>query len=279
MAVEISNENALDNWKRMGMFKPSLNRKIHTMRAIRGTDPQDFGTANIILYAYVRMKDLFEFKPKIEMYITPNGRIVTPQGLPWSAVVMIRRYNDENSTINKDTVGLQPPPAAPGGPKRVRSRESRGERYAMNMPQTPMPDRTIRNKSGQEFKSGFHNMLERMCGDGPPWEQHIKLQMLRGLYTTKMCNYDARGARCEKADKCCFSHSNDNQFDIAARVNPLRKEVFTELFNMKFSLPLGHLHEIGKITDQEFEDGQQKKLAHEDREFRSAPDPGFPGPR
>ena len=59
LVVEISNENSLDNWKRMGMFKPSLSRKIHTMRAIRGTGPQDFGTANIILYAYVRMKDLF----------------------------------------------------------------------------------------------------------------------------------------------------------------------------------------------------------------------------
>ena len=67
-----------------------------------------------------------------------------------------------------------------------------------------------------------------------------------------MCNYDARGARCEKAEKCCFSHSTDNEFDIAARVNPLRKEVFTELYNMKFSLPLEHLHEIGKISDQEW---------------------------
>ena len=265
--VEISTENSLDNWERMGLFKPSLNRKIHTMRAIRGTDPQDFGTATIILYAYVRMKDLFEFRPKIDMYITPNGRIVTPRGLPWSAVVMIRRYNDENSVIDKDTIGLQPPQAAPGGPKRVRSRDSRGERYPMNIPQTPMPDRTIRTKSGQEY-SRFHNMLERMCGDGPPWEQHMKLQMLTGLYKTKMCNYDFRGMRCEKGEQCCFSHSTDNGYDIAARVSPLRKEVFTKLYDMRFSLPLEHLHEIGKITDQELKDGQQKKLVYEDREFR-----------
>ena len=83
------------------------------MRAVRGTVPRDFCTSNVILYVFVSMKALFEFSPEIDMYITPNGRIVTKNGLPWSAVVMIRRYNDENSIIDKDTVGLRPPPAAP----------------------------------------------------------------------------------------------------------------------------------------------------------------------
>ena len=84
----------------------------------------------------------------------------------------------------------------------------------------------------------------------------MKLQMLKGLYTTKTCNYDARG-RGEKAETCCFSHATDNEFNIAARVNPLRKEIFTKLYDMKFSLPLEHLHEIGKVTDQEYAEGQQ----------------------
>ena len=83
------------------------------------------------------------------MYITPNGRIVTPNRLPWSAVVMIRRNNDENSIIDKNKVGLRPPPAAPGGPKRVRSRDSRGEPYPLNIARTLMPDGKIRTKSGR----------------------------------------------------------------------------------------------------------------------------------
>ena len=53
--VEISNDPALDSWKRLGVFKPSLHKKIHTMKAIVGTDRQNFGSANITLYAYVRI--------------------------------------------------------------------------------------------------------------------------------------------------------------------------------------------------------------------------------
>ena len=211
VVVGITSEPAFDSWKRIGVYKPSIHKKIHTMRAIRGTDPHNFGSANIILYAYVRMGDLFEYSPKIEMHITPNGRIVTQHGLPWSAVEMIRRNNDENTILDKDTIGRQPLQPAPGDHKRVRSRDSRGERYPPNIPQTPMPDRKILTKGGEEFRSGFHNMLERMCGNGPPWEQHMKLQMLKGLYKTKRCNYDAIGG-CKAGDKCCFLHASDNEY-------------------------------------------------------------------
>ena len=113
VVVEITNEPALGSWKRLGLYKPSLHKKIHTMRAVKGTDPQNFGSANITLYAYVRMQDLFEFNPEIEMYISPNGRIVTPRGLPWSAVEMIWRSSDGN-IVDKDTIGHGPPPPAPG---------------------------------------------------------------------------------------------------------------------------------------------------------------------
>ena len=39
LVVEISNENYLDNWKRKNTFTPSINKRIHTMRAVRGTAP------------------------------------------------------------------------------------------------------------------------------------------------------------------------------------------------------------------------------------------------
>ena len=267
VVVEIPSEPALDSRKRLGVYKPSLHKKIHTMRAIRGTDPRNLGSANITLYAYVRMKDLFEYNPKIEMYIAPNGRIVTQPGLPWSAVEMIGRSNDENTIVDKDTIGLGPLTPAPGDHRRVRSRDSRGERYPPNIPRTPMPDRTILSKGGEVFKSGFHNMLERMCGNGPPWEQHMRLQMLKGLYRTKRCNYDASGG-CKAGDKCCFLHASDSEHNMSQMVNPIRREVFTRLYDMKYALPLEHLHEIGKISDQEFDEAMESKLAHEEREDR-----------
>jgi hypothetical protein len=98
--VEITNDPVLDHWKRTGLYKPSIQKRIHTMKAVVGTIQMDFGTANITMYAYVRMKDLLEFKPKVEMYITPNGRIVTQHALPWTAVEMIRR-NHDGSIINR----------------------------------------------------------------------------------------------------------------------------------------------------------------------------------
>ena len=211
------------------------------------------------------MKELFEFSPKIDMYITPNGRIVTKNGLPWSAVVMIRRNNDEASIIDKNQVGLRPPPAAPGGPKRVRSRDSRGEPYPLNISRMPMPDGKVRTThGGKELNTGFYNMLERKCY-GPAWEQHKQLQMLKGAYKTERCSYDARGRRCNKGADCCFAHSTDNENMIAAVVNPFRKQIFTELYDANFSLPLEHLHEIGKLTDEEFRIALQKREDFEDR--------------
>ena len=113
------------------------------------------------------------------MYITPNGRIVTPHALPWSAVEMIRR-NYDGSVIDKDSITAEPTPRAPAA-KRVQSRDSRGQQYPLNNPRMPSPDRTIITKDGRELKSGFTNMLERMVY-GPPQQQYKQLQMLRGFY-------------------------------------------------------------------------------------------------
>ena len=123
--VEITGEPVLDHWKRSGSLRPNVNKKIHTMKAVVGTIQLNFGSANITMYAYVRMGDLFAYNPKIDMYITPNGRIVTPHALPWSAVEMIRR-NHDGSVIDKDSITAEPTPRAPAA-KRVQSRDSRGQ--------------------------------------------------------------------------------------------------------------------------------------------------------
>ena len=105
-----------------------------------------------------------------------------------------------------------------------------------------------------------------MC-TGNPQEQHIQPQMLKGLYKTRMCDYEARG-RCKAAANCCFLHTTDNEYNISQVVMPLRKRVFTRLYEENFALPLEHLHEIGKISDQEFDIRKDKQLDHEVRAER-----------
>ena len=113
-------------------------------------------------------------------------------------------------------------------------------------------------RGGKELNTGFYNMLERKCY-GSPWEQHRQLQMLKGVYKTERCSYDFRGGRCTKGDACCFAHSSDNESMIDAVVKPFRLKIFNELYDAKFCLPLEHLHEIGKITTEEFHIALRKR--------------------
>ena len=243
----------------MGTLAPSISQKFHIMKVVHGTAKHNFGAANLTICLLISMNTLLDLIPNIEMYITQGGRIVTKCGLPWTAVTMIRRSNGDGTIIDKDRVGLQPPPAAPGGPTRVRSRDSRGEAYPLNNAQLPFPDGKVRTKrGGKELNTGFYNMLERKCS-GSAWEQHRQLQMLKGVYKSVRCEYDTRGGRCTKGDDCCFAHRNDNNSVIEAIVKPFRFKIFNELFDARFSLPLEHLHEIGKISDECYRIAKQKR--------------------
>ena len=168
------------------------------------------------------MNDLFEFTPKIEMYITPNGRIVTPHALPWKAVEMIRGNND-GLIIDKNTITAEPPPRAPAA-KRVQSRDSMGHHYPPNIPRMPSPNRTTITKGGRVLRTGYTNKLERMTY-GTPQRQHIQLQMLKGLWKTVTCQFDATGT-CRSGDRCCFRHRVDTDDSIyLERVTPIRQGI------------------------------------------------------
>ena len=265
LVYELNHENYMGNWKRVGTFAPSVSQKFHTMEAVHGTAQQNLCAANVTICLFISMKALLDLMPNIEMYITQSGRIVTKCCLPWTAVTMIRRSNDEGTIIDTGQVGLQPPPAAPGGTKRVRSRDSRGEAYPPNNAQLPFPDGKVRTKrGGKELNTGFYNMLERKCS-GSPWEQHRQLQMLKGVYKTERCNFDVRGGRCTKGDDCCFAHRSDNNSMIEATVKPFRRKIFNELYDAKFSLPLEHRHEIGKLSNEEYKIARQRRDDYDNR--------------
>ena len=204
--LELTNENHLDQWRRIGTFVPSIVRRFHTMRAVCGTVKQEFGAKNIVLYAFLSVTSLFEHSPKIDMYITNHGRIVTKCGIPWSTVTKVRTNGDMGTDINMNPMQA-PPPSAPAGSQRVRSRDSKGGSPAppgFNFTDFPLPDRKIITKNSNiELRSGHHHMLSKMT-TGSSWEQHRQLQMLRGVYKTTRCDYEFRG--CQKGSKCCFAY-------------------------------------------------------------------------
>ena len=107
-------------------------------------------------------------------------------------------------------------------------------------------------------------MLERMTY-GPPQQQHRQLQMLKGLYKTETCRYDATERGCRSGNLCCFRHSVDTEHSISQAVHPIRRKVFNELYNQNFALPLDILHEIGKVSDQEHDIRQERKEDYMER--------------
>ena len=48
LVLELAYENHLDQWRRVGTFVPSIVRRFHTRRAVRGTVKQEFGAKNIV---------------------------------------------------------------------------------------------------------------------------------------------------------------------------------------------------------------------------------------
>ena len=104
------------------------------MRAVCGTVKQEFGGKNIVLYAFLSVQALFEHSPKIDMYITHHGRIVTKCGIPWSTVTKIKK-NDGMGTEIINAMQA-PPPSAPAGSQRVR-KVQRLLRVALQSPRGP----------------------------------------------------------------------------------------------------------------------------------------------
>ena len=248
LVLEISNENHFVQWKRLGTFLPSQRSKFHTMREVCGIVKQEFGAKNVIFYAFLSVEALFEHVPKIDIYITDYGRIVTNN-------VMAAEI------LNPMQV---PPPSALAGSQRVRSRDAMGGSPApmgSNYTELPVPDRKIITKNTLELKSGHMNMLSRMA-KGTPWQQHRQLQMLKGMYKTTMCKHESRG--CAKGADCVFAHTTDNEAKIDAEVIPLRFDVYTKLYEDRFSLPSEILYEIGQTSKEEYQIAMRKKAHHQD---------------
>ena len=266
LVLEISNENHLDQWRRIGTFPPRLRYRFHTMRAVCGTGEQEFGAKHIVFYASISVEALFEHIAKIDIYVTDYGRIVTKCSIPASLVTKVRRNGDMATEIIDPMQA--PPPSAPAGSQRVRSRDSKGGSPApqgSNYTDLPMPDRKVTTKNMLELKSGHMNMPSRMT-KGNPWQQHRQLQMLKGVLKTTMCNHEHKFPHgCSKGDECVFAHSTDNPAKIDAEVTPLRFKVYTKLYEDKFSPPFEILYEICQISKEQYQAILEKRARHQER--------------
>ena len=135
------------------------------MKAVCGTGKQEFGSMNIILYAFINIEALFKIIPSIDIYITGNGRIVTKCSIPASLVTKVRKNDAEGTEIRNPMQAPNPP--APAGPPRVRSRDSTGGSPApkgSNYTDPPLPDRKTATKAGKELEWAYEHAPSRDRG-------------------------------------------------------------------------------------------------------------------
>ena len=236
------------------------------MKAVCGTGKQEFGPKNIIFYAFINVEELYKNIPRIEIYMTGNGRIVTGRNIPASLVVKVRR-NDAMGTEMKDAMKVPDPPAPAGAP-RVKSRDSQGSSLApmgSNYTDLPLPGRTTVTTDGKELKSGHMNMLPHLV-QGSPWEQHRELQMAKGVFRSVQCHHELSRGGCQKGDWCVFRHHDDNpKAIIANEAGLVRFRIYTKLFNNGYTLPPQILLEIGKITEEQLKAALGARARHQER--------------
>ena len=117
LLVELNSESDLRLWARLQTSAHSKRERWHSMRAVHGTGPQNIGSKNIALYAFLDVKRMLDLDPKIKIYKTSGGRIVTSHNLPASLVVMARTVSGDEI---RDPMQVPAPPLAPAGQPRVR---------------------------------------------------------------------------------------------------------------------------------------------------------------
>ena len=265
LVTEISKEVHLTQWARIRTYAPSMNNKWHMMKAVCGTGRQEYGAKNVILYAFISVEMLFQHVPKIEIYMTGNGPIVTNRNIPASLVVMVRR-NDAEATVINDAMRVPDPPA-PAGPPRVRSRDSQGGTpppRGSNILDLPLPDGKTVIKAGLELKTGHMNMLSHLVQGTAP-NQNRELQMPRGVFKGSLCRHGTSGFGCRAGAMCVFRHRDDDDMAIASEVRDVRLRIYTELYNDGFALPPEILYEIGKITLEQFSAALDARARHRER--------------
>ena len=214
------------------------------MKAVCGTGRQDYGAKTVILYALISVELLFKHIPRIEIYMTGNGRVVTNRNIPASLVVTLGR-NDAVSTEIKDAMQVPDPPAPAGAP-RVRPRDSQGSPQApmgSNYHDLPLPDGKAVTKAGQGLRTGHMHMLSHLV-QGFPWNQHRELQMARGVFKSMQCRHGGSREGCLKGASCVFRHRRDDELAISVGVRDVRLSTYTRLYQDGFTLPPEILHEI-----------------------------------
>ena len=234
------------------------------MKAVCGTGRQEYGAKNVTLYAFISVGSLFKHIPRIGIYMTGSGRVVTNRNIPASLVVMVR-MNDAAGTEIKDAMEVPDPPAPAGAP-RVRSRDSHGSSPApmgSNYHGLPLPDGKTVTKAGKELRTGHMHMLSHLV-QGSPWNQHRELQMARGAFKSVQCRHEGTREGCLKGASCVFRHWHDDDMALTVEVRGVRRRIYTELHeNGFFSHPRFYM--IGQISTAQLNAALDARARHQER--------------
>ena len=255
--VELQSEEDLRNWYRGGVHAPSRLERWHTLKVMTNTNPIST-KERTVLYAYLEIKQMFS--NKIPIYTTNAGRIVTPLNLTYALVTMVRNVRGEPVDALR---AYRPMP----GPPQVRDvREPQPAEHYYRGTNTgglgPLTTTTTETRDGKKLKTNFIAHIHTYC-DGTNLEQHIKEQMCRGRYKTTRCT----NAPCNKhrTNECPFRHPDDNMQEIMERTARVRHEIFTQMDEDNYALPLEHLLEIGAIDQETYDASARAKWEHDQR--------------
>ena len=149
LVLEISHESMLTNWARVRTLPPTTALRWHTMKAVSGTDKQDYGSKNVVLYVLITVEQVYAHQLKIDLFKIDDGRIVTKCSILASLVRKARRHTPQGTEIYQPMM-VPAVPAAPVGEPRIRSRRGTPPPMGSNIADHPEPIGTYYYYQGRQ---------------------------------------------------------------------------------------------------------------------------------
>ena len=69
------------------------------MKVVSGTEKQNYGSKDVILYVFLNVEKVYAHVPKIDLYKTDDGRIVTECPIPASLIEKATKHDPQGSEI------------------------------------------------------------------------------------------------------------------------------------------------------------------------------------
>ena len=107
---------------------------------------------------FLNIEEVYDHRPKIELYMADYGRIVTKCPIPASLAKLARKHDPQGSIFSNPMV-VPDIPTPPHGPPRVRSRGGTPPPRGVGYADLPEPTNVITTMTGKELRTGYIKML------------------------------------------------------------------------------------------------------------------------